>query len=230
MNEQADTPVALGEGGAKPLIQPSMRQPDFSRYSEAQLRHIAQRIDRERFPERAEEIARRIAAFEQGDSLEPVPPSPELGAERTRISSDFARFGFAMFPFFWFGILLLFAIELLASKNSSAGNWLILACFALVGMLGQCKIVGMASTVDLAGTCLIACRGGTEHIVRLADVDRVEVSNDETVTVVVHFLRDTSIGLKFEFVPAQETGWKLWAQNRAVAELTRQVKLAKAAP
>jgi uncharacterized RDD family membrane protein YckC len=41
-------------------------KPDFAKYSESQLRQILTRIDRERFPERVEEIQARLAQFEAG--------------------------------------------------------------------------------------------------------------------------------------------------------------------
>jgi hypothetical protein len=39
--------------------------PDYSRYSEAELRQILTRIDAERYPERVKEIMERIARFSQ---------------------------------------------------------------------------------------------------------------------------------------------------------------------
>jgi uncharacterized RDD family membrane protein YckC len=41
-----------------------MDKPDFTRYSESQLRQILTRIDRERYPERVEEIEARLAQFD----------------------------------------------------------------------------------------------------------------------------------------------------------------------
>jgi hypothetical protein len=39
--------------------------PDYSKYSEAELRQILTRIDAERYPERVKEITGRIASFNQ---------------------------------------------------------------------------------------------------------------------------------------------------------------------
>jgi len=38
--------------------------PNYANYSEAQLRQVLRRIDKERFPERVEEIRTRLAGFE----------------------------------------------------------------------------------------------------------------------------------------------------------------------
>lgn len=61
-----------------------MDKPDFARYSEEQLRQILTRIDRERFPERVEEIQARLAQFEadrlaRGQTDEPEQPDGPAG-------------------------------------------------------------------------------------------------------------------------------------------------------
>lgn len=196
--------------------------PDFSRYTQEQLRQILTTIDAERFPERAEEVAKRLAACEQvPDRPIAVPIEPK--AEHLRISSDLAKIGYVIFPFLLFGPLLWFLITDFRSTNT----WLIVIVGALLGALGQYKIARLASTVDLAGDHLIAWYRDKEHVVRLADIDRIEVVNDETVTVKLHFLRDSGFGLVLEFVPAQELRWNLFRENSAVAELARRIKLAK---
>lgn len=196
--------------------------PDFSRYTQDQLRQILTTIDAERFPERAEEVANRLAACEQVPDRPTAAPI-ESGAERLRISSDLAKIGYVIFPFLLFGPLL----WLLITDFRSTNTWLIVIVGALLGALGHYKIARLASTVDLAGEHLIAWYRDRERIVRLADIDRIEVVNDETLTVKLHLLRDSGFGLVLEFVPAQELRWNLFRENSAVAELARRIKLAK---
>jgi uncharacterized RDD family membrane protein YckC len=51
-------------------------KPDFAKYSEAQLRQILTRIDKERFPERVEEIHARLASFEADRLSRPAVGEP----------------------------------------------------------------------------------------------------------------------------------------------------------
>lgn len=71
-----------------------MEKPDFSKYSEEQLRRILNHIDRERFPERVEEIHARLAQFEaeaigkQGiEQPQALPGPPELAGPGQRMGA-----------------------------------------------------------------------------------------------------------------------------------------------
>lgn len=70
-----------------------MDKPDFAKYSEAQLRQILTRIDKERFPERVEEIHARLAQFEVDRLSRPSVDEPEQPAGPAGIAGFWQRAG-----------------------------------------------------------------------------------------------------------------------------------------
>lgn len=204
----------------------SKAQPDFSRYSEQQLRQIMTRLDGERFPERLQEIEARLLAF---DSTKATATQPELrGGERQLISSSVALFTNALFPFFWFGILLLFAISFLVSKGHGVTDWLFLLALFIFGLLGQLAVNRLSEKVYLAGDTVTIFRRGEKEIAYLKDITKVEVSNGETTTIVLHLASLTKFGQRIEFVPALRFTFGPFKELTVMDELSLRIAAAKA--
>lgn len=70
-----------------------MDKPDFAKYSEAQLRQILTRIDKERFPERVEEIHARLAQFEADRLSRPAADEPTQSDGPAGIAGFWRRAG-----------------------------------------------------------------------------------------------------------------------------------------
>ncbi|MCS0583042.1 RDD family protein [Massilia pinisoli] len=70
-----------------------MDKPDFAKYSEAQLRQILTRIDKERFPERVEEIHARLAQFEAERLSRPAADEPTRSDGPAGIAGFWQRAG-----------------------------------------------------------------------------------------------------------------------------------------
>lgn len=204
----------------------SIAQPDFSRYSEQQLRQILTRLDGERFPERLKEIEARLLAFDSSKITETQPEVP--AGERQLISSSVALFANAIFPFFWFGILLFFAISFLVSKVHGISHWFFLFALFIFGVLGQLAINRLSEKVYLAGNTLILFRRGEKEIVYLKDVTKVEVSPGETTTIVLHLASPTKFGQRIEFVPALKFAFGPFKEVAVVDELNLRIAAAKA--
>jgi uncharacterized RDD family membrane protein YckC len=68
-------------------------KPDFAKYSEAQLRQILTRIDKQRFPERVEEIHARLAQFEADRLNRPAADEPEQPVGPAGIAGFWQRAG-----------------------------------------------------------------------------------------------------------------------------------------
>jgi uncharacterized RDD family membrane protein YckC len=82
-----------------------LEKPDFSKYSEAQLRQILTRIDKARFPDRVEEIHARLARLEaeRPTSVDVDEPTPHDGP--ARIAGFWRRAGAFMIDALLLGLL-----------------------------------------------------------------------------------------------------------------------------
>lgn len=203
-----------------------MEQPDFSQYSEQQLRQILSRLDRKRFPERLEEIETRLAILAEEDVKADAQDEFSAG-EAQLISSQAAGITRAIFPYFWFGIWSIFAILFFASKQKDISTgWLLLACFCF-GLLGQFAIHRLTDEVYLACDVLILLRRGEKEIVRLTSINEVEVTGGETMTVVLHLASSTKFGKRIEFVPKTKIFANPFKEIGVVNELKTRVAAAK---
>jgi len=82
-----------------------LQKPDFAKYTEAQLRQILTRIDRERFPERVEEIQARLAGFEANRPSPPEIDALAPPAGPTGIAGFWRRSGAFVIDFWVLGAL-----------------------------------------------------------------------------------------------------------------------------
>lgn len=203
-----------------------MERPDFSRYTEQQLRTILKRLDRERFPERLVEIETCLAGFDSNKVNETQPEIP--AGEHLLISSRVSVFTTVIFPIVWFGMLLFFAFAFLVSNDKSLAEWLILLVLFIVAVMSQFKINRLVEEVYLAGDTMILVRKGVKECVRLKSISEVEISNGETTTVVLHLACSTQFGQRIEFLPASESKLKPFKGRAIVDELKRRIAAAKA--
>ena len=107
-----------------------MDKPDFGKYSAAQLRQILTRIDKERFPERVQEIHERLALLdEQAQALESS--APDIPAAPAALASRRRRFGASLID----GLVLAalgFGLGLpLGDQFEAMGPWARLVGFAI---------------------------------------------------------------------------------------------------
>ncbi len=203
-----------------------MERPDFSRYSEQQLRQILTRLDGERFPERLKEIEACLIAFDSNKVNETQLEIPT--GEHLLMSSRVSVFTNVIFPFFWFGTGLFFAFAFLISKDKGLTDWLFLLAFVISGVLGQFAINRLAEEVYLAGDTLILVRKGNKELVRLTSITEVEILNGETTTVVLHLACSTKFGHRIEFVPATRFSLNPYKGIAVVDELNLRIAAAKA--
>ncbi len=207
-------------------VGPESTKPDFSQYSEQQLRQVLTRLDRERFPERLTEIEARIASLAAKDRKTDAQFEFPAG-ELELISSRAAGITHAIFPYFWFGIWLVFVIIFLASKDKDISTGLLLfACFCF-GLLGQFAINRLTEEVYLASDVLIIVRRGEREVIRLASIDEVEVMGGETITVVLHLASSIKFSQRIEFVPATKIFANPFKEIAVVNELKTRIAAAK---
>lgn len=204
-----------------------MGKPDFARYSPEQLRQILTRIDAARYPERVEEIERRLAAAETLSNSAREAAAVPLG-ERTRISSDVTLLFSRVVPAVGIGIWLVFLVSLIFSAEKQSTGWFMLVLLLVLGMLGQFAINRFAEEVFLVDNALIVVQAGKEEMISLTTIDSVEVVNDEGMSVVLHLSGAGGIGQRIEFVPATGFLFNPFKELPVVDELRARIAAAKA--
>lgn len=178
-----------------------MGKPDFARYSQDQLRQILTRLDAERYPERVEEVERRLAALETPPTSAGWVVDVPLG-ERQRISSNIYPVLNRVVSSLGIVIWLVFCVSFIFSPEKQGTGWLMLVLLFVLGMLGQFAINRFTEEVFLVDDLLILVQAGREEMVPLTRIDCVEVINGEDVSVVLHLSSVSIFGQRIEFVPA----------------------------
>ncbi|HEX7982111.1 MAG TPA: hypothetical protein VF616_01220 [Duganella sp.] len=202
-------------------------KPDFARYSPEQLRQILTRIDTARYPERVEEIERRLAAAEALSNSAGSAAQAPLG-ERTRISSDISLLVNRVVPAFGIGIGLVLLVSFIFSAEKQSTGWLMLVVLFVLGMLGQFAINRYAEEVFLVGDALIVIHAAKEEVISLTTIDSVEVVEAEGISVVLHVSGAGGIGQRIEFVPATGFLFNPFTELPVVDELRARIAAAKA--
>lgn len=137
-----------------------MDAPDYSKYSEQQLRQILGRIDELRFPERVQEIKARLASAALPSLQVDAGSVPEvaIASVRRRISA----FGIDMF-FLW--LIGMAAGAVLHAQFAALGNWGILVGMGITvlyfGLMQSHLRGGQSLGMHLLGLKLVSATGET---------------------------------------------------------------------
>lgn len=205
----------------------SAGKPDFARYSQEQLRQILTRLDAARYPERLEEIERRLAAADALSNSAGSAVEVPLG-ERTRISSNISQLVNKVAPLFAIGIWLALLVSFIFSAEKQSTGWLMLVLLPVLGMLGQFAINRFAEEVFLVGDVLIVVQAGKEEFVSLTTIDSVEVDDAEGLSVVLHLSGAGKLGQRIAFVPATGFSFNPFKEIPVVDELRARIAAARA--
>lgn len=100
-----------------------LSKPDFSKYSEHQLRGILTRIDKERFPERVEEIHERLAQLEAERLARTGVDEPEPDDVPPQIAGFWRRTGAFLIDALVLGLAGFFLGLLLGDRFEAMGSW-----------------------------------------------------------------------------------------------------------
>jgi hypothetical protein len=205
----------------------SIDKPDFARYSAEQLRQILTRLDAERYPERAQEIAERLAALEMRSSAGALTASLPLGA-RTKISSDISvgvhKVGGLIVAV---GCLLCFISTVFSTPLQNTG-WSMLLLFVVLAMVGQLAGNQYMEEVFLVDDALIMVRQGREACVALTGIDSVEVIDHDGVVVELRLSSESDFGRRIVFVPATGFFYNPFKEIPVVDALRARIAAAKA--
>ena len=204
-----------------------IEKPDFTRYSQEQLRQILTRLDEARYPERVQEIELRLAALDtMSNAVDPAADFPS--GERRRISSSISLVINRVVPVVWVGICLTLFVSLIFSTEKQNTGWVMLIVLFVLGMLGQFVITRLTEEVFLVDDWLILVQAGKEERVSLKRIDSVEVVNGEGVSVVLHLSSVSKFGQRIEFVPATGFLFNPFKEVPVVDELRVRIASAKA--
>ena len=205
----------------------STAKPDFARYSQEQLRQILTRLDAARYPERVEEIERRLAVL---DSISnDAGPAPDFPVEdRKRISSNASLVINKAGQLLWVAICLTLFVSFIFSTEKLETGWGILIVLFIVGMLGQFAVNRFTDEVFLVDDWLILVHAGKEELVSLTRIDSVEVVDNDGVSVVLHLSSVTRFGQRIQFVPANGFVFNPFKEIPVVDELRVRIASAKA--
>ena len=204
-----------------------IEKPDFTRYSQEQLRQILTRLDEARYPERVQEIELRLAALDtMSNAVDPAADFPS--GERRRISSSISLVINRVVPVVWVGICLTLFVSLIFSAEKQNTGWVMLIVLFVLGMLGQFVITRLTEEVFLVDDWLILVQAGKEERVSLKRIDSVEVVNGEGVSVVLHLSSVSKFGQRIEFVPATGFLFNPFKEVPVVDELRVRIASAKA--
>lgn len=202
-----------------------IERPDFSRYTEKQLRQILRMLDGERYPDRLKEIEARLAAFDASKQNEVPLAIPE---ECLLISSKLTKFTNVIFPVIWFGGGLLLAFVFLISNDNGIKEWLLFLVFFIFGIVIQATVNRLVEEVYLAEDRLFLVRSGDKELILLKSISKIEVLGGESTTVVLHLNCSTKFGNKIEFAPAVDFSLNPFKEIAVVDELNRRIVAAKA--
>lgn len=205
----------------------SMEKPDFTRYSQEQLRQILTRLDAARYPERVQEVERRLAELDMISSVAASAADFPTG-ESKRISSDISLVMNRVVPFVWVVICLTLFISRVFSTEEQNTGWMMLIVFVVLGMLGQFAINQRIEEVFLVEDSLLLVQAGREEFVSLTRIDSVEVVDDEGISVVLHLSGVTKFGQRIKFVPATGFIFNPFREIPVVDELRARIAAAKA--
>ena len=204
-----------------------IEKPDFTRYSQEQLRQILTRLDEARYPERVQEIELRLAALDtMSNAVDPAADFPS--GERRRISSSISLVINRVVPVVWVGICLTLFVSLIFSAEKQNTGWVMLIVLFVLGMLGQFVITRLTEEVFLVDDSLILVQAGAEDFVSLTRVDSVEVVDNDGVSVVLHLSSVTRFGQRIQFVPATGFFFNPFKEIPVVDELRARIASAKA--
>ena len=205
----------------------SIEKPDFTRYSQEQLRQILTRLDAVRYPERVQEIKLRLVALDTiSNDVDSAADFPS--GERRRISSSISLVINRVVPVVWVGICFTLFASLIFSTEKQIAGWVMLIVLFVLGMLGQFMITRLTEEVFLVDDSLILVQAGKEEIVSLKRIDSVEVVDGEGVSVVLHLSSVTRFGQRIEFVPATGFRFNPFKEIPVVGELRVRIASAKA--
>lgn len=205
----------------------STAKPDFARYSQEQLRQILTRLDAARFPERVQEIERRLAALES-ISNDAASVSDFPMGDRTRISSKVSLVINKAGQLLWVAICLTLFISFIFSTEKPSADRVILVVLFVLGMLGRFAINRFTEEVFLVDDWLILVQEGKEELLSLTRVDSVEVIDNDGVSVVLHLSSVTRFGQRIQFVPATGFVFNPFKEIPVVDELRARIASAKA--
>ena len=205
----------------------SIDKPDFARYSAEQFRQILTRLDAERYPERAQEIAERLAALEMRSNAAALTASLPLGA-RTKISSDISLGLHKMTGLIIAGACLVCFISTVFSTQQQNKGWSMLLVFVVLAIVGQLVSSRYIEEVFLVDDALILVRQGREACVALTGIDSVEVIDHDGVVVELHLSCESDFGRRILFVPATGFFYNPFKEILVVDALRARIAAAKA--
>lgn len=199
-----------------------MDKPDYSTYTELQLEQVLTRIDKERFPERVEEIRERLATLQPREPrLKGKPPSHTF-PRTISVPHEKVRLTRVVLPIIAFTVV----------GNISAGfpNTPMLlataACLAFAIFLARFAATFADVVVDW-GNALVITIGDINVRVMLNEIESIDYELDESSNYIqFHVGRETQLGKRFRFFPLQAPGPEN-SENAIYSELDARITAAR---
>ncbi|MRW88061.1 hypothetical protein GJ698_28695 [Pseudoduganella sp. FT26W] len=172
-----------------------MDAPDYTRYTEFQLRQVLRDIDAQRFPERLQEIRQWLAHFEQAKKA--LMPATQT---RRLISRSPSR------RFMRWHLLVFLAVSLVAAVSTwfYPARWEVLTAVAVVAaaaaLLGAARMAALQLQVFDCGDGLGFKHKDLEAYAAWRDIDRIELGRSEDQEwLVLHLKFESVFGETIEF-------------------------------
>ncbi|HEX8406770.1 MAG TPA: hypothetical protein VF670_19255 [Duganella sp.] len=206
-----------------------MDKPDFSRYSQEQLRQILTRLDVVRYPERAQDVEQRLAALDKQSSAAVSAADFPIG-ERERISSNISLAMNKLIVLVCIGFCLASFVSFVFSPEKQSTGWVMAIVFfvlGILGILGASAINRYIEEVFLVEDWLILVQQGRKACVALTSIDSVEVVDNDGISVVLRLSSVNEFGQCIEFVPATGFISNPFKEIPVVDELKARIAAAK---
>jgi hypothetical protein len=175
-----------------------MDAPDYTRYTEFQLRQVLRDIDAQRFPERAQEARQWLAHFELAKKV--LMPATQ---KRRLISRSPSR------RFMRWHLLVFLAVSLVAAVSTwfYPARWDLLTAVAVVAaaaaLLGAARMAALQLQVFDCGDGLGFKHKDLEAYAAWRDIDRIELGRSEDQEwLVLHLKFESVLGETIEFFAA----------------------------
>lgn len=178
-----------------------MTEPDFSKYTQEQLRQVLSRIDAARYPERVAEIEARLAALAAAPLLVEIAPASASAPSIARVAGFWRRFGAFFIDMLILAVIGIAAGAVLSDQFAALGAW-----GRAVGFVITLAYFGVTESHLGGGQSIGKRASGIKVVARTGSALSVPAALIRAaVFCIAYFLNGASIELGF----ASE--WAAWA-------------------